>query len=103
METFGHVQVELRIKAMQPVLIPGLLTEWCRLSGQDPDYWPALKGPGISCGCILYIGLIGCIVKTGQHTWSLLVGGLSRPCPWTAALPGGASSKQQASGGKLDK
>ena len=23
METFGHVQVELRIKAMQPVLIPG--------------------------------------------------------------------------------
>ena len=33
----------------KPRLIPGLLTEWCRLSRQDPDYWPALKGPGISC------------------------------------------------------
>ena len=28
------------------------------------------KEPGISCECILYIGLIGCIVKTGQHSWS---------------------------------
>jgi len=27
----------------------------------------------------------------------LLVGGLFQPCPWTAALPGGASNKPQAS------
>ena len=30
-------------------LIPGLLTEWCSLCGNDRYYWPALKGPGISC------------------------------------------------------
>ena len=29
METFGHVQVELRIKAMQPVLIPGPIGARC--------------------------------------------------------------------------
>jgi len=30
------------------MLIPGLLTEWCSLCGNDRYYWPALKGPGIS-------------------------------------------------------
>jgi hypothetical protein len=46
-----HLQKQVGLKRgihRQPRLIPGLLTEWCRLSGQDPDYWPALKGPGIS-------------------------------------------------------
>ena len=27
--------------------IPGPLTEWCSLCGNDRYYWPALKGPGI--------------------------------------------------------
>jgi hypothetical protein len=47
-----------------------------RTAGPDP--WSIGKperklcdGPGISCECILYIGLIGCIVKTGQHNWSV--------------------------------
>jgi hypothetical protein len=25
----------------QQAQAPGLWPEWCRLSGQDPDYWPA--------------------------------------------------------------
>ena len=33
-------------------------------------YSHLVDGPGISCECILYIGLIECIVKTGQHSWS---------------------------------
>ena len=36
-----------RLRASQG-LIPGLLTEWCSLCGNDRYYWPALKGPGIS-------------------------------------------------------
>ena len=60
----GSLIISLRRPQLE--LIPGLLTEWCRLSGQDPDYWPALKGPGISVR--LCIPLAGTVAMTDP--WS---------------------------------
>ena len=76
-------------------MIPGPVAT-CRISSRG-----ATTGPGIRCGCILYIGLIGCIVKTGQHSWSSLdinPPGSSRGQATSRKL---AESRKPVVGGKL--